>query len=211
MREKERMKLKRMKLKRIGNWINENVISILLVIVFIPIYIVTQSNSKAVEYIGTTSIEYLNNEFYRWITCIFYHYNFVHIFFNSLALICVGSLLSPFIGKWKTLLVFILGGAVAEIPFSLIVNYGAANYGGGSSGGIFALIAAFLVCYLRFPEGLNIKRFRPDLLIVIIYFIFANDNQSSFLTHVFGFTVGILVTSIMIVLNIIKKSNRTHC
>lgn len=205
------MKLKRMKLKRIGNWINENVISILLVIVFIPIYIVTQSNSKAVEYIGTTSIEYLNNEFYRWITCIFYHYNFVHIFFNSLALICVGSLLSPFIGKWKTLLVFILGGAVAEIPFSLIVNYGAANYGGGSSGGIFALIAAFLVCYLRFPEGLNIKRFRPDLLIVIIYFIFANDNQSSFLTHVFGFTVGILVTSIMIVLNIIKKSNRTHC
>lgn len=194
-----------MKWMRVRNWMKENRISIVLVIVFIPIYIVTQSNSEAVKYIGTTSIEYLNNEFYRWITCIFYHYNFVHIFFNSLALICVGSLLSPFIGKWKTLLVFILGGAVAEIPFSLIVHYGAVNYGGGSSGGIFALIAAFLVCFLRFPEVFHIKWFRPDLLIVAVFFIFANDNQSSFLTHVFGFTVGILISSIMVALNIIKK------
>lgn len=193
-------------MKRVKSWIDKNIVAIMLVIVFVTIFIFTQSNGDAVKYIGTTSIEYLNNEFYRWVTCIFYHYNFMHIFFNSLALICVGSLISPFIGKWKTLIIFILGGAVAEIPFSLIVHYGTADYGGGSSGGIFALIAAFLVCYLRFPEMFTLKWFRPDLLIVVVYFIFANDNQSSFLTHVFGFVVGILIATILVVFNVIKKN-----
>lgn len=94
--EMEKLSMKKMKI-----WIGKNIVAIIIVIAFIPIFILTQSNSEAVNYIGTTSIEYLNNEFYRWITCIFYHYNFVHIFFNSLALICVGSILSPFIGKWK--------------------------------------------------------------------------------------------------------------
>lgn len=102
----------------------------------------------------------------------------------------------------------ILGGAVAEIPFSLIVHYGEANYGGGSSGGIFALIAAFPVCYLRFPNMFNLKWFRLDLLIVLIYFVFANDNQSSFLTHIFGFTAGIVITTVMVVSNIIKSEHK---
>lgn len=193
-------------MNKMKDWVKKNIAAIIIVIAFIPIFILTQSNSNAVNYIGTTSIEYLNKEFYRWITCIFYHYNLEHIFFNSLVLICVGSLLSPFIGKWKTLFIFIIGGAIAEIPFSLIVHYGEADYGGGSSGGIYALMAAFLVCYLRFPDMFNLKKFRIDLLAVLIYFVFANDNQSTFLTHVFGFTAGILITSLMVVLNIIKRS-----
>lgn len=189
-------------------WIYDNMVAIMLVIVFIIIFIFTQYNDNVLKYIGTTSIEYLNNDFYRWITCIFYHYNFMHIFFNSLALICIGSLLSPFIKKWKTFIIFILGGFLAEIPFSLIVHYGETNYGGGSSGGIFALIAAFIVCYLRFPNAFKLKWFKPDLLIVLIYFIFANDNQSSFLTHAFGFIAGVLLTTIMVILKIIKEESK---
>lgn len=189
-------------------WIYDNIVAIVLVIVFIPIFILTQDNDKVLDAIGTTSIKYLNNEFYRWITCIFYHYNFIHIFFNSISLICVGSLLSPLIGKWKTLIIFILGGALAEIPFSIIVHYGEVNYSGGSSGGIFALIAAFIVCYMRFPNAFKLKLFRLDLLVILIYFVFANDNQSSFLTHAFGFIAGILLTTIMVLFKVIKEDNK---
>lgn len=189
---------------KIKGWIRGNIAAIALVIVFIPIFILTQKNDNVVERIGTTSIEYLDGQFYRWFTCIFYHYSFFHIFFNSLALICIGSLLSPFIGTWKTLIIFILCGALAEIPFSLIMHYGGAIYGGGSSGGIFALIAAFLVCYLRFPDAFDMKRYRLDLLVVIIFFVFANDNQSSFLTHAFGFIAGILLAAMMVMFHVIK-------
>lgn len=194
---------------KIKEWVSKNIIAIVLVIVFIPIFILTQKNDRILECIGTTSVKYLNNEFYRWFTCIFYHYNITHILFNSIALICVGSLLSPFIGKWKTLMIFIFGGALAEIPFSIIYHYGEITYGGGSSGGIYALIAAFIVCYLRFPYAFDLKRFRPDLLAVILFFIFANDDQSSFLTHVFGFTAGILLTTVMIVVNVIKDERKS--
>lgn len=190
---------------KVKRWISDNIVAIALVIVFIPIFVLTQKNGTAVNYIGTTSIEYLNNEFYRWVTCIFYHYNFIHIFFNSIALISIGSLLSPFFGKWRTLMIFILGGALAEISFSLIYHYGEKIYGGGSSGGIFALIAAFVVCYLRFPAAFKLNRFRLDLPVVIIFFVFANDNQSSFLTHAFGFIAGIILTTMMVVFHAIKE------
>lgn len=190
---------------KVKGWMSNNLVAIALVLVFIPIFILAQKNGTVVNYIGTTSIEYLNNEFYRWVTCIFYHFNFIHIFFNSLALISIGSLLSPFFGKWRTLTIFILGGALAEIPFSLIVHLDEINYGGGSSGGIFALFAAFIVCYLRFPAAFNLKRFRLDLWVVIVFFVFANNNQSSFLTHAFGFIAGILLTTMMVVLHAIKE------
>lgn len=71
---------------KMKNWIEKNIVAKIIIIAFIPIFILTQSNSNAVNYIGTSSIEYLNNEFYRWITCIFYHYNFEHIFLIHLDL-----------------------------------------------------------------------------------------------------------------------------
>lgn len=190
--------------KKVITWLQNNLVAILLVVLFIPIFIWTQNNNDAVKIIGTTSMEYLNNEFYRWFTCIFYHYSYDHIIINSLALICIGSLINRYTGKIRTVAIFLLGGALAEIPFSIIVKYGEANYGGGSSGGIYALIAVFLVCQLRFEQTQKIKWYRPDLIATILFFIFANDNESSFLTHVFGFTAGILIGTLMIITGLIK-------
>jgi hypothetical protein len=34
--------------------------------------------------------------------------------------------------------------------------------------------------------------------VTVLFFIFANDNESSFLTHVFGFTAGIIIGTVMI-------------
>ena len=191
--------------KNVISWVKNNLTAIILVMLFIPIFIWTQTNEDAVRYIGTTSMEYLNNEFYRWFTCIFYHYTYDHIIPNAVALICVGSLINAYTGRIRTAIIFILGGALAEVPFSIIVKYGEANYGGGSSGGIYALIAALLVCWLRFGQETKIKWYRPDLIFTILFFVFANDNESSFLTHVFGFTAGIIIGTVMILTKLIKK------
>ena len=192
-------------MKKIKEWLCGDLTAILLVAAFIPVFVLSQANAGVKDMIGTTSIEFLGGEYYRWATCIFFHYDISHIFFNSLALICVGSLVSPFIGKVKTLIIFISGGFLAEIPFSLIVHTGKASYGGGSSGAIYALIAAFLVCWLRFPESFRLKWYRPDLLYVLVFFVLANDNQSSFMTHAFGFIAGTLVTSALVISGVIRK------
>ncbi len=46
---------------KMKNWIEKNIVAIIIIIAFIPIFILTQSNSNAVNYIGTTSIEYLKS------------------------------------------------------------------------------------------------------------------------------------------------------
>lgn len=196
-------------MKTIVKWIKSNITAVTLVIIFIPIYIASQLTGTAFEHWGSTSMEYLHFEYYRWVTCIFLHFNFVHIFFNSIALLAVGSLVSSFVGQWKTLLIFIFCGILAEITCSIIISYSEPVLGGGSSGGIFALIASLIVCYLRFPQHFHFKWYRLDVIVVITFFIFANDNMGSFLTHAFGFIAGVIVCFIMVLAGWIndKKNN----
>lgn len=189
-------------------WIKDNIVCIVLVLIFIPVYFMMQRYSWVNQRLGTTSIEFLNGEYYRWGTCMFLHYGYKHILYNSIALIAVGSLISPYIGKIKTLLIFLAGGILAEVAFSYVVTYGAPSYGGGSSGGIFALIAAFICCYLRAGKSLGIVWYRPDLLITLVFMVLANDNLSSFLTHCFGFIAGVLLTTLMIVTGLIGSGGK---
>ena len=192
---------------KITKWAKNNIIAISLTILFIPVYIISQITGTAFEHFGSTSMVYLNGEYYRWLTCIFLHFNFVHIFFNSIALIAVGSLVSPFLGKWRTLFLFVFFGILAEIVCSIIISYSEPVFGGGSSGGIFALIAAMIVCYLRFPKSFNLKWTRIDAIIVIAFFIFSNDNMGSFLTHAFGFISGIVISFAMVLTGLISDAN----
>lgn len=187
-------------MQSIIKWSKNNIVAIILVISFIPIYIISQITGTVFESWGSTSMEYLNCEFYRWLTCMFLHFNFVHIFFNSIALLAISSLLSPFVGKWKMLCMFLFCGVLAEVACSVVNSYSVPVYGGGSSGGIFALIALYIVCCLRFPQEFQIKWYRPDAIMVIAFFIFANDNIGSFLTHVFGFVAGIIVSFVLVLL-----------
>lgn len=72
------------------NWIKTNVMCIFLVILFAILYLITSSKPSIFSKFASCDIEYINGEYYRWITAIFLHFNFVHIFFNSLALLAVG-------------------------------------------------------------------------------------------------------------------------
>lgn len=188
----------------VSAWMRSNVVCISLVMLFAVLYLITSVRPAFFSGLATCDIEYLNHEYYRWITSIFLHFNLQHIFFNSLALLAVGSLLSPVIGRMKTLLLFVLCGALAEAVYSFIVNNGMGNYGAGSSGGIFALIAALMICYLRYPNDFPGKWYRPDTIIVILFFVLANDNIGSFMTHIFGFTIGIIVSFLMVQFRLIK-------
>ena len=194
-------------MRRVIDWAKNNIVAIILVLCFSIIYIISQVTGTAFEYWGSTSMEYLHAQYFRWLTCIFLHFNFEHILFNSVALLAIGSLISPFIGKGRTLLLFIVCGILAEIACSVVINYSQPVYAGGSSGGIFALIATFMVCYLRFPTRFALKWYRPDVIAVVIFFIFANDNIESFLTHVFGFTAGIVVAFLMILSGVIPDKD----
>ena len=190
---------------KLFRWIQYNAVTIFLSISFIVVYIIKEINPEINDMLGVCSLDFINGEYYRWFTCSFLHYGLYHLFGNIIGLLAVGSLLSPFIGKWKTLFFFFISAILGEITFSWIVSSAEPSYGGGASGGIFALIATLVVCYLRFPEQFKCKWYRKDVLITIIYFIVANDNWSSVLTHIFGFSYGIILSFICVVFKLIKE------
>jgi len=189
---------------KLVRWLQNNAVAILLSISYIAIYIVKEIKPELNDMLGTCSLNFINGEYYRWFTCSFLHYGLYHLFGNIIGLLAVGSLLSPFIGKWKTLFFFFISDVLGGITFSWIVSSAEPSYGGGASGGIFALIATLVVCYLRFPEQFKYKWYRVDVLITIIYFIIANDNWSSVLTHIFGFSYGIILSFIFIVFKLLN-------
>lgn len=189
---------------KLFRWIQYNAVAIVLSICFIAVYIAKEIKPEINDLLGSCSLRFMNGEYYRWFTCSFLHYGLYHLFGNIIGLLAVGSLISPFIGKWKTLFFFSVSDLFAGITFSWIVSSAEPSYGGGASGGIFALIAALMVCYLRFPEQFKFKWYRIDALITIIYFIIANDNWSSVLTHIFGFAYGIILSFIFVIFKLIK-------
>jgi len=191
---------------KLVRWLQNNAVAILLSISYIAIYIVKEIKPELNDMLGTCSLNFINGEYYRWFTCSFLHYGLYHLFGNIIGLLAVGSLLSPFIGKWKTLFFFFISDVLGGITFSWIVSSAEPSYGGGASGGIFALIATLVVCYLRFPEQFKYKWYRVDVLITIIYFIIANDNWSSVLTHIFGFSYGIVLSFIFVVFNLLQPN-----
>lgn len=185
-------------------WIQCNAVAIVLSISFIIVYIIKEVKPEINEMLGTCSLKFINGEYYRWFTCSFLHYGLYHLFGNIAGFLAVGSLLSPLIGRWKTLFFFFIGAALGDLTFSWIVSSAEPSYGGGASGGIFALIAALAVCYLRYPKQFQCKWYRPDVLMVLVYFVIANDNWSAVLTHIFGFTYGIILSFAFVVFQLIK-------
>ena len=185
-------------------WFQQNAIAVFLSIAFVAVYIAKEIKPEINDMLGACSLRFINGEYYRWFTCSFLHYGLYHLLGNIAGLLAVGSLISPLIGKWKTLFFFFASDFLGGITFSWIVSSAEPSYGGGASGGIFALIAALIVCYLRFPEQFKFKWYRADVLITIVYFFVANDNWSSVLTHMFGFSYGIVFSFVFVVLRLIK-------
>ncbi len=183
-------------MNKIEEWVRRNAIAIGLVILFSVIFIASQSAEDSFLYFGTTGISYLGGEYYRFLTCLFLHYNFGHLLANSAALLSVSSLLTPFLRNRQIIFLFLSGGILSEIAYSIVIS--AQIYDIGASGGVFALIAALLVCNLRFPEQFHPVWYRPDLIIVPVYFVFANTSVSAFLVHAFGFAAGILISFAMV-------------
>ncbi|MBR4080348.1 MAG: rhomboid family intramembrane serine protease [Clostridia bacterium] len=192
--------------KKYIRWFQQNAAAVFLSIAFVAVYIAKEIKPEINDMLGSCSLRFINGEYYRWFTCAFLHYGLYHLLGNIAGLLAVSSLISPLIGKWRTLFFFFVGAFLGEITFSWIVSSAAPSYGGGASGGIFALIAALMVCYLRYPEQFKFQWYRADVLIAIIYFIIANDNWSSVLTHMFGFSFGVILSFAFVVFKLIRTS-----
>lgn len=134
----------------------------------------------------------LDGGWWRLLTCCFVHMGIFHLLMNMYALLYIGVILEPYLGKIRFLYAYLLTGFVASLTslcwHNLTVSVGA-------SGAIFGLYGVFLA---MLTTNLIERKARKALLISIAVFVGYNlinglkpgiDNSA----HVGGLVSGLIV------------------
>lgn len=188
---------------KIFKWIEHNPVAVLLSAAFIAVYIAKELRPEINDMLGTCSLRFINGEYYRWFTCSFLHYGLYHLFGNIITLTGGRFFGEPADRQMENPFLFLRQRRAWRHHLFMDCIQRGTQLRRGASGGIFALIAALVVCWLRFPEQFRCKWYRPDVLITIVYFIVANENWSSVLTHISGFAFGVVLAFLCVVFGLI--------
>ncbi|MDR3192208.1 MAG: rhomboid family intramembrane serine protease, partial [Treponema sp.] len=134
--------------------------------------------------------------FWTFLTYMFLHAGFSHIFFNMFALFIFGSQVERWMGSREFVLFYLLTGALAGL-FSFAVYYLTGNYFVillGASGAVFAVQLAYAVL---FPDAIiyvwGILPLRAPVLVLgftaleLFFSVTGLAGQVAHLTHLAGF------------------------
>jgi rhomboid protease GluP len=135
----------------------------------------------------------LQGEWWRLITCCFLHIGVFHLLFNMYALLYIGLLLEPYLGKLRFAVAYLLTGVIASLTS---LYWHDATISAGASGAIFGMYGVFLAMLTtNFVE----KTTRKALLVSIAVFVVYNllnglkggvDNAAHIGGLVSGFIIG---------------------
>lgn len=134
----------------------------------------------------------LGGQWWRLLTACFLHIGVVHLLLNMYALLSIGFLLEPYLGRRRFLSAYILTGLVASLTSLWWHN---ASISAGASGAIFGMYGVFLA---MLSTDLIDRSARRPLLISIVLFVAYNllgglkqgvDNAA----HLGGLISGLLI------------------
>lgn len=106
----------------------------------------------------------INGEWWRLVSCMFIHIGILHLLMNLYALIFIGMLLEPLIGKNRFIVAYLITGFIASTA-SLYWNTFAIS--AGASGAIFGLFGVFLALLTTTHIEKSVKK--PMLIYISIY------------------------------------------
>ena len=161
------------------------------IIVFIIPLLYGQSEAMVAQFcVHGPSIRY--GHYYRLFTGMFLHGSIFHLIFNSYALYVIGSQIESFLGKFKFLIIYLVGGLMGSL-FSITFNGNAASI--GASGAIFGLMGALVYFgyHYRVYLGNVIKSQIIPLIVfnLVLGFVMSGVDNSA---HIGGLIGGTLAT-----------------
>ena len=147
---------------------------------------------------GTLDI-WENHEYYRLFTAMFLHFGLQHLGNNMLVLLFIGDCLERNLGKIRYGLLYILGGAGANL-FSVFQEIRAHEYvvSAGASGGVFAAIGGLLYIVIR-NKG-HIENFTSRQLVILAFLCLYHGMTSAGVNntaHLAGLILGFALAFFM--------------
>lgn len=196
-------------IEKLENFYNKSKVTFILLSIMVFYFIFMTLNG------GTTNTENLikygaffppailqYKQYYRFVSSIFIHIGFTHIFFNGYALYVFGPQIEKLMGAKKYLLFFLLtgiGGNMITFLFNFIFISSFLSVSAGASGSLFGLFGAFLYLIHRHsdmvtPEGRKniLSLLGINLLLTIIV------PSISVTAHFGGLLVGYLLSYVFI-------------
>ncbi|MDZ4226688.1 MAG: rhomboid family intramembrane serine protease [Candidatus Pacearchaeota archaeon] len=140
---------------------------------------------------------------YLWtfITSMFMHGGFFHLFVNMLSLLFIGSLVEKIIGQKRYIWFYMISGLLAGLFFVLlsIIFPGDVNaFAVGASGALFGLVGLLVLLtpnlpvYVMFiPIPIKIKFAAPGILILLWFISIAGDVPIGNTAHLVGLLAGL--------------------
>jgi len=98
---------------------------------------------------------FADGEYYRLLTAMFLHGSAAHIFFNMYALYILGMSIEQMYGRWRFLVIYLLGGLTGSIASAALNLTGPQQFGVGASGAVFALLGAQVLYFWRYRKELG--------------------------------------------------------
>jgi membrane associated rhomboid family serine protease len=141
------------------------------------------------------------------LTALFIHANLLHLVGNGVFLLIFGVPAERRLGAWRLLVLFLAGGALANLVASLLIG-STGRVIVGASGGISALIGAYLVLFPKaklgiiVPLGLWLEFVRVPAALLIglwaalqLLFTFVGPafGATAWWAHLTGFAAGVLM------------------
>ncbi len=140
-----------------------------------------------------------NGEIYRFITCMFLHFGFMHLAGNMVVLMFLGDNVERAVGKYRYFLIYILGGLLGSIgSFCYALLYNPGIISAGASGAIFALIGALLWVVIRNKGRLeDMTTLRMCVLIAYALYNGITSENVDMAAHLFGLLGGFLAAIVL--------------
>ncbi len=139
-----------------------------------------------------------NQEFYRFLTCMFLHFGLEHLAANMLALWLFGERVENVLGQGRFLLLYFLSGlAGSAASFASILFSRSPAASAGASGAIFGVIGALL--FLEGSDRKRVGRISPVRFAMILsYVVFSSlSGGVDAAAHMGGLLMGILLCFFM--------------
>lgn len=156
-----------------------------------------------IDYIALNPSNILQGNYvWTFITSMFMHGGFFHLFVNMLSLFFVGSLLQRILGEKRYLNFYLISGIFSGLFFVLVAmlsGSGIDAYAVGASGALFALVGCLMLLtpnlpvYVMFiPIPIKMKYAAPGLLLALWAISFAGDIPIGNVAHLGGLLAGLV-------------------
>lgn len=179
--------------------VNTNLI-IINVVFFILFLILLASNQAFIDYIAIKPSNIIQG-MYLWtfLTSMFMHGGFFHLFVNMLSLFFIGGLIEKLLGRKRYIWFYILSGLFAGGLFILTELVDPSLPAVGASGALFGLVGLLMILtpnlrvYAMFiPIPIKMKYAAPGLLIVLWLISLVGKISIGNFAHLGGFVVGLI-------------------